>query len=120
MDMLDILKPQRGYVKKGTYRRYQTDTPLYFDYKDETEPTRRFGNVMENLTTDDTVRTIRTARNLDFTVGGLVWTQDGGEWTILSVSHEDNNAENLRFFMANPGSEWVLELQNKENPKDLR
>ena len=120
MDALDILKPRRGFTQTGSYRRYTTDSPDYFEYKDVDYPSKRFGDVINNLITDDNSRVIRTIWDCGYEVNGFICTQDGKTWTIVTIIHDNKNAENLRLLQSNPSAEFVIGLQNVENPKKLR
>ena len=118
--MLDLIKPRQGFTQRGTYRRYQADAAQYFDYKDVDFPSNRYGEVMNNLITDSESRVIKTMQNCGYEVNGFVCTQDGKTWTIVSVIVENKNGENLRILSGNPSAEFIIGLQNLENPRNLK
>ena len=120
MDMLDLIKPRLGFTQRGTYRRYQSDAAQYFDYKDVDFPSNRYGEVMNNLITDSESRVIKTMQNCGYEVNGFVCTQDGKTWTIVSVIGENKNGETLRILSGNPSEEFIIGLQNLENPRNLK
>ena len=120
MDILDLLKPRGGYPQKGTYRRYQSDSPEYFDYKEVNYPSARFGQIINNLITSDETQVIETPQNLDYAVGGFIVLQDGTAWTITTLESLHSNEENLRIWAITPSEKYVIGLQNIDNARRLK
>lgn len=120
MDALDLLKPRRGFTQTGSYRRFTNDPAQYFEYKDVDFPSKRWGDVINNLITDDSSRVIRTMWDCGYEVDGFVVTQDGKTWTVITIMPDNGNSENLRVLQTNPSVEFIIGLQNVENPKNLR
>ena len=120
MDALDFLKPKRGFVLTGSYRRYTDDPPQYFEYKNVDYPSKRFGEVINNLIADDNGMVIRTCWDCGWEINGFVVAHDGRMWNVVQVQHDNRNSENLRFLIKNPSEEFILALVGVNNPKELK
>lgn len=120
MDILDILKPRGGYTQKATYRRYQSDDPLYFDYKEVNYPSARFGTIINNLITDDTTQVIESPQDCGYEVGAFIVLQDGSSWTVTTIEKVNNNEENMRIWALNPSTRFIIGLQNTDNSRRLK
>nr|DAR84812.1 MAG TPA: hypothetical protein [Caudoviricetes sp.] len=120
MDSLDFLKPRRGYVMTGSYRRYIDDDPIWFDYQEVDYPSSRFGDIINNLIADIESYVLKTAWDCGFSIGGIIVTHDGKMWQIEQIQKDTKNSENLRFMNYNPLTEYIIAMSKTDNPKDKR
>lgn len=121
MDLLDILKPQEGYVLSGTYRVKYKAPPQYFEYDVVDSPRWSFGEIINNLIRDESAYVIRTMAPLSWKVNGFVITQDGKAWRITEkIKHNTTkNKDALRIVRENPSTEWVLGMVAVDNPMEI-
>lgn len=119
MDIIDILKPQRGYTQRATYRRYQDESPKYFTFKEINHPSARFGMIMNNLITDSSTLVITTPNDLNFEINGFIVLQNNSTWSITAIERVNDNSESLRVWATSPTETIILGLQNVENGRGL-
>ena len=120
MDLLDLLMPKEDYVLSGTYRDFKDVPGAYFEYKEVDGTNNTFGEITDNIITTKRSLVIRTRQDLDYKVNGFVTTQDGQMWTIMQIRRNSRNAENLRFMVVNPNSEFTITLIGVDDARGLQ
>ncbi len=138
MDLLDILKGKFYTTHFGKYYHYlpapviptntpdviyDLEAPFLFDYEYVDPTAWSYKQLIGNLVEKDGANcTIKTTDALNFKTGGYVITQDGKLYQVTSITRDEKtaNKEAARLSIIPLNTEYVLRLQEIENPWELR
>lgn len=130
MDLLDILNPAKSkFPFKGSYRQSlgENEEDLkkgneHFIYKYENPQSAAYRIIFSDSQGSARSTAIRTNTRIKFEVGKFVILQDGTTYAITEIMKDFNSAPQQVFRITNssPGIEYVLRLEEKENPWRLK
>ena len=101
--------------------RHSAGTPFDYEYISPTE--YRYRNLIGNLAeTEAADATVKTVCPLPSRVGSYVLLMDGRLCTVISVTQDASAAsrEAARMMPLPPGTEFILRLTARENPRGIR
>lgn len=122
-DALDILNPKGRFTATASYYPEECDDPSLgaqkFNYEYVSPYSRAWKILFGNIQSFDAGETaIRTNDNLGFKVNGIVITQDGNAFRIVSIEkdYQSANKQVMRIFGTPVSVQYLLRLVSDENP----